>query len=290
MNEIVAILGGTGVYARHLIPRLVAHGYGVRALVRRPEAAVLARCCGADVRVADVFDGASLEAALAGCNVGVNLATSLPGPSGGGDFDQNDRLRRDGTPIWLDACKRAGVPRVIQQSIAMVNASDGDAWSDEDTVFTGGSDDVAGRAIHAALAMEDAVRASGLDHVILRGALFYGPGTGFDDDWFARARAEKLRMPGDGSAFVSLVHIADMASITVAAIARWPSMQTLIASDDRPPRWRELFSYIASLAGAAEPVPGGRLAFPPFRVRNTRAREVLGWSPLYPDYRAGLAR
>ena len=34
---------------------------------------------------------------------------------------------------------------------------------------------------------------SGLDWIILRGGLFYGPGTDFDDDWFARARARKLR-------------------------------------------------------------------------------------------------
>jgi nucleoside-diphosphate-sugar epimerase len=290
MKETIAILGGTGVYARHLVPRLAAEGYQVRALVRRPEAAGLARSCGADVRRADTFDEDSLAAALAGCVMGVNLATSLPGPSGRGDFDVNDRVRRHGTPIWLNACKRAGVTRIIQQSIAMVNAGVGDAWSDEDTELTGGSDDVAGRAIHAALAMEDAVRSSGLDWLILRGALFYGPGTGFDDDWFARARAEKLRMPGDGSGFVSLIHIADMAAATVAAIARWPTSQTLIVSDDSPPRWRELFSYISSVAGAAAPSTGGRLGFPSFRVRNARARVALAWSPAYPDFRAGLAR
>jgi nucleoside-diphosphate-sugar epimerase len=289
VSETVAIVGATGVYARHLIPRLVVAGYPVRALVRRPEAAGVARASGADIRVADVFDEDALAAALAGCALGVNLATSLPGPSGRGDFDANDRLRRHGTPIWLNACKRAGVGRIIQQSIAMVNAGVGDAWSDEDTVVPA-SDDVAGRAIEAALAMEEAVRSSGLDWSILRGALFYGPGTGFDDDWFARARAGTLRLPGDGSSFVSLIHIADMAAATVAAIARWPSMRTLIVSDDQPPRWRELFSFVAGVAGVAEPGPGGRLGFPSFRVRNTRAREALGWSPSYPDYRAGLAR
>src|SRR5687768_13366246 len=108
-DDTIAILGATGVYARHLVPRLVIAGYRVRALVRRPEAAGVALACGADVRIADVFNEDSLAAALAGCAVGVNLATSLPGPSGRGDFDANDRLRRHGTPIWLNACKRAGV-------------------------------------------------------------------------------------------------------------------------------------------------------------------------------------
>src|SRR5205809_215209 len=123
----IGVLGATGVYARHLIPRLVARGHRIRALVRRPEAAAIATACGADVS------------------------------------------------------------RVVQQSIAMVNAAGGDAWSDEDTAYAAPLDDVVGLAVSAALAMEQAVRSADRDWLVLRGGLFYGPGTGFDDDWFARA-------------------------------------------------------------------------------------------------------
>jgi nucleoside-diphosphate-sugar epimerase len=291
MPATVAVLGATGVYGRHLVPRLVARGHRVRALVRRPEAAGIAGACGADVRAADVFDAASLSAGLAGCDVGINLATALPRPDGGsGDFAQNDRVRREGTPIWVRACREAGVPRVVQQSIAMVNAAPGDAWGDEDTAAPPGDDGVAARATAAVLAMEETVRASGLDWLVLRGGLFYGPGTGFDDDWFARARGGRLRLPGDGSDWVSLVHIADMADATVAAVERWPSRRALIVADDLPVRWRELFAYVAAVAGTPAPEPGGRLGFPSFRVRNGRAREALAWAPRYADYRAGLVR
>ncbi|HEX6244937.1 MAG TPA: NAD(P)-dependent oxidoreductase [Polyangiales bacterium] len=286
----IAILGATGVYARHLIPRLVGQGYRVRALVRRPEAAGVARACGAEIATADIFDEEALVAGLAGCEVGVNLATSLPGPSGRGDFATNDRVRRDGTPLWLRACRRAGVARVLQQSVAMVNAAGGDAWSDEHTPLAGELDPAAAHAIQAALAMEASVRDAGVDALILRGGLFYGPGTGFDDDWFARAKAGKLRLPGDGSAYVSLVHISDMAEATVAAIERWPAQRTLIVSDDRPAPWREVFGYVSTLVGGEAPAAGGRMGFPSFRVRNARAREALGWTPRYVDFRAGLVR
>jgi nucleoside-diphosphate-sugar epimerase len=286
----IAVLGANGVYARHLVPRLVAQGHRVRALVRRPEAAGVARACGAEIHTADIFDGALLAAALAGCEVALNLATSLPGPSGRGDWAANDRLRRAGTPMRVEACRRARVPRILQQSIAMVNASGGDTWSDEDTVFQAGQESLASRAIAAARAMEDAVRGSDLDWLILRGGLFYGPGTGFDDDWFARAAEGKLRLPGDGSDFVSLVQIADMADATVAALAHWPKQCALIVADDRPVTWRELFTWIAAACGAPEPQPGGRIGFPSFRVRNRRAREALDWAPRYADYRFGLAR
>jgi nucleoside-diphosphate-sugar epimerase len=290
MNARIAVLGATGVYGRHLVPRLIAAGYRVRALVRRPEAAATAAACGAELAAADIFDEASLRAGLAGCDVAVNLATSLPVPgSQGGDFAKNDQLRREGTPILVRACRDAGVPRILQQSIAMTHAGGGDAWADE-TTFHPVGEGIAGDAIAAVRAMETTIVESDLDWLILRGGLFYGPGTGFDDDWFSRARAGKLRLPGEGNDYLSLVHIADMATATVAAIDRWPSRQPLIVADDQPARWRDILTHVCAVAGSAPPRPGGRSAMPSFRVRNRRARELLAWAPVYGDYRAGLIR
>jgi nucleoside-diphosphate-sugar epimerase len=290
MNARIAVLGATGVYGRHLLSRLAATGCRVRALVRRPEAASIATACGAELAAADIFDEASLRAALADCDIAINLATSLPAPgSQGGDFAKNDQLRREGTPIFLRACREAGVPRILQQSIAMIHAGGGDAWADE-TTFHPVSEGIPGAAIAAVRAMEAAVVESNLDWLILRGGLFYGPGTGFDDDWFSRARAGKLRLPAEGDDYLSLVHIADMAAATVAAISRWPSRQPLIVADDHPARWRDILSYVCAVAGSAPPQPGGRALMPSFRVRNRRARELLAWAPVYADYRAGLVR
>src|SRR5690606_4096173 len=118
-------------------------------------------------------------------------------------------------------------------------------------------DSASAAATQAALRMEESVRASGLDWIILRGALFYGPGTGFDEGWFERARAGRLRLPGDGSSYVSLVHIADMANATVAAVERWPSRRAINVVDDGPARWAEIFGYIAASVGTEAPQPGG---------------------------------
>jgi nucleoside-diphosphate-sugar epimerase len=289
MNTRVAVLGATGVYGRHLLPRLVAAGYRVRALVRKPESAVLAAACGAELAAADIFDESSLRAGLAGCDVAINLATSLPAPGEQGDYAKNDQLRREGTAIFVRACRESDVPRILQQSIAMTHAGGGDAWADEQT-FHPVAEGVAGAAIAAVRAMEATVVESDLDWIILRGGLFYGPGTGFDDDWFARARAGKLRLPAEGDDYVSLVHIADMADATVAAIRRWPSRQALVVADDNPARWRDVLTYVCAVAGCSPPTPGGRSAMPSFRVRNAGARQLLAWAPAYRDYRAGLVR
>lgn len=287
----VAVLGATGVYGRHLLPRLIGAGWSVRALVRRPEAATVAAACGAEVVRADLFDGDSLRRAVSGCDVALNLATNLPGPATpAGDFALTNRMRREGTLVWLRACADADVPRVLQQSIAMTHAGGGEAWADESTCHPIEGDSVFASAVRAVRDMEAHVTASPLDWTILRGALFYGPGTGFDDDWFARARAGKLRLPLEGRDHVSLVHIADMAAATVAALQRWPSRQALIVADDAPPRWAELFGHVCALAGSAPPAPGGRQLMLPFRVTNRQARDVLGWAPRYADFRSGLAR
>ncbi len=286
---LIGVLGANGALGRHLTPQLVAAGWRVRALVRRPEAAGAARACGAEIAAADIFDQASLVAGLRGCDIAINIATSLPGPSGRGDFVANDRLRRDGTPIWVEACRQAGVTRLLQQSIAMVNAA-GDAWANEDTPYALPGEDVSGEAVRAPRDMEAAVTGSDRDWAILRGGLYYGPGTGFDDDWFARAKAGRLRLPKGGRDYVSLVHIADMASAIVAAVRRWPSQRTLIVSDDMPAQWRDVFSCIAEMTGADPPSPGGRAGFPSFRVCNARAKQALDWTPAYTNFRVGLAR
>jgi nucleoside-diphosphate-sugar epimerase len=286
----IAVLGATGVYGRHLLPRLAAAGHQIRALVRTPASAAQAAACGAELAQADIFDQASLRAGLEGCDVAVNLATSLPAPGSQGDFAKNDRLRIEGTPIWIRACGEAGVSRILQQSVAMTHAGGGDAWADETTFHPIEQTGAAAAPIAAVRSMEASVQESGLDWSILRGALFYGPGAGFDDDWFSRAHAGKLRLPAEGADYVSLIHIADMASATAAAIARWPSRQALIVADDEPAPWRDVFNYVCSVARVDPPPPGGRSLIPSFRVSNRRAREQLAWAPAYSSYRVGLVR
>jgi nucleoside-diphosphate-sugar epimerase len=290
MGESIAILGANGVYARHLIPRLVASGYNVRAIVRRPEAANAARAAGASIKVADIFDVASMTAAFEGCDVAINLATTLPGPSGRGDFAANDKLRVEGVPNFVEACSKADVAKIIQQSIGWVAASGSAAWTDEDHVYRSDADSISNKAIAAALTMEQTIKSSGLDWIILRGGLFYGPGTGFDEGWYAPASAGKLRLPGDGTDYVSLVHIADMAAATAAVVKKWPSRSVLTVCDDEPVQWRDLFGFVCESIGQAAPQAGGPPGFPSFRLKNARAREALGWQPLYKSYREGLAR
>ena len=157
MNARIAVLGATGVYGRHLVPRLVAAGYRVRALVRRPEAAAAGggvRCRGGRGR----HLRRSIVARRARRLRRRDQSRDQPAGAGraGRDFAKNDQLRREGTPIFVRACRDAGVSRILQQSIAMTHAGGGDAWADE-TTFHPAGEGIAGAAIAAVRAMEAAV-------------------------------------------------------------------------------------------------------------------------------------
>jgi nucleoside-diphosphate-sugar epimerase len=277
VSQTVAVLGAGGVYGRHLVPRLLARRHRVRALVRRPDAAP----AGSDAHVADIFDGDSLRRAIDGCDVVVNLATAVPRPDRPPDFAMNDRIRRDGTATLVAACRDG--QRLIQQGIAMVHAGGGEAMLDEQAPMH------AGLATASAIDMEATVRGSGLSHLILRGGLFYGPGTGREAQWLAAARAGTLAIPGDGSDFASLIHVADMAEATALAVDAREASGALLVVDDQPVRWRDLFVHVAKLAHAPAPKAGAPVRLPSFRCSNRATRQALGWRPFYADYRAGLA-
>lgn len=106
--------------------------------------------------------------------------------------------------------------------------------------------------------------------------------------WRVLVRAGELRFPGDGSDYISLIHVADLAEGFTLAAERGPSGSIISVVDDGPTTYRELFAHIALMEGAAVPTGGGASNFPSFRVANFKARDILGWRPFYRSYRSGL--
>jgi nucleoside-diphosphate-sugar epimerase len=232
---------------------------------------------------ADILDRASLDAAVADCEAALHIATAIPAARGTGDWATNDRIRREGTENLLAACMQAGVARYLQQSVAMILTARDDRPQTEDDETVG-----AGRLVSSVDA-EAMVRGSALDWRILRGGAFYGPGTGHGAEWLEAARKPGYAMPGDGSGFISLIHIADMAEATALAIETDNGRSTWNAVDDEPVRMRDLTTYIARLAGGPPPETGGATHLASFRVSNAKLKAELGWRPRYASYRSGLA-
>jgi nucleoside-diphosphate-sugar epimerase len=273
----IFLAGATGVLGRALIPRLVVRGHRVRAIARRRPATRLPE--GVEFIEADLL-AADLGRLVEGCDAVIHIATAIPAdPSAPGAWDDNTRLRTSGTRRLLAAALASGVSRYVQQSIVMAYRDGGDAWLDEQAPL----DDSPARATVCGpvIEMETMIREvepQALAWTILRGGSFVGEGTG------QLALLEQLRdgtvvAPGDGSNYVSLVNVADMATAVALAVEAAPAGSTFNVVDD-PLRYGDYVDALADLIGVSRPARAPKLPLPPsWRCTNRAAQTVLGWMP-----------
>ncbi|WP_147942122.1 NAD(P)-dependent oxidoreductase [Microbispora sp. CSR-4] len=142
------------------------------------------------------------------------------------------------------------------------------------------------------------------DGIVLRYGSFYGPGTGLSaaPDAVMTEQIRKRRFPiiGSGDGVWSMVHIADAAAATVAAVEKGETGIYHVADDDPAPV-RVWLPYLARTLGAGPPrrVPAWLarpLACEGAVDMMTRARGIssektkreLGWAPRHPSWRTGF--
>lgn len=286
----VAIAGPTGVLGRSLVPLLLRQGHEVRALARSPEKVealfgpeVETKAC--DLLEADIPE--HLAELLAGCQAVMHIATAIPKDfNAPGAWETNTRLRTEGTQHLLKAALEAGVQRYIQQSICLAYPDRGEAWIEEDTPL----DTSPERATICApvIRMESMVRATptrDLEWCILRDGTFVGPGT-LQERTSANLLAGKEAVPCDGSNYVSMVHVADMARAFAAALVR-PVAGAILNVNAEPLRQGQYLDRLAQSVGARRPERDAQVPCPPaLRCSNQAARRQLEWEPvhgLYPE-------
>jgi len=279
----IAVIGATGVLGCHVVPRLVERGHDVRAIVRKPAEVQRLQRMGIDAMLGNILNPGTLEPATRDCEAALHLATAIPKSGQLQDWSMNDRIRREGTQNFVDACQKMGVRRYVQQSITLLYGDYGAQIVDEEATFQ------PNLITQSAMDMESVVRAARLEWCILRGGLLYGPGTSREDEWRHAAQANTLKLPGDGSGLISLVHVVDMAHALVMAVERAEAGSIYNVVDDLPIDYQTLYRYIAAQEGGEEPGAGGEAFLPSLGCSNARIKAELGWEPLYPTYRSGLA-
>ncbi len=101
------VVGASGYIGTHLVPRLVADGWEVRATARNIDVLAAREWQGVEFLEADILDKASLERALRNQDVAFYLVHCM---SAGGDFAA---LERKGARNFVEAANAAGVNRVV---------------------------------------------------------------------------------------------------------------------------------------------------------------------------------
>jgi nucleoside-diphosphate-sugar epimerase len=286
----IAVVGATGVLGCNLIPLLLQDKHSVRTLVRSPQKAQTLFSQAVEIVECDLLSPnieKHLPSRLKGCEAVVHIATAIPRDfAAPGAWDANTCLRTEGTERLLKASIEVGVKRYIQQSITLAYPDNDDNWITEGVPL----DSSPSRALICApvIAMENMVRETSIEQLqwcILRGGTFVGKGT-FQDTTIENLLAGREVVAGDGSNFISLVSVADMASAIAVALVRAPA-GSIFNIVDEPIRQGEYIDRLATLVGASKPQRDANLQRPlSLRCSNQAAKAILSWLPrhsLFPE-------
>lgn len=177
----IFLAGASGAIGRRLTPMLLAAGHQVSSTSRSAANAAQLKTQGVDAVVADVYDADALRDAVvrARPDVVMHQLTDLPH-----EFDEtklvaayasNARIRTEGTRNLVAAAQAASARRFIVQSVAFAYAPGREPYVESDPLNI--VDGPRAPTVRAAANMEEQVLASGMEPIVLRYGLFYGPGT-----------------------------------------------------------------------------------------------------------------
>lgn len=286
----VFVTGATGVLGRRAIPRMIAAGHAVTAVVRSADKAEQVRRHGATPIAVDLFDAAAVTTAVADHDAIAHLATNIPTGASMATkkgWRTNDRLRRDAAANLSRAAIEVGVGRYVQESITFPYVDGGTAPVDEQTertYFWGDQSTVDAEAAAAA------VTQAGGAGVALRFAMFMADDSAHMETFVKMARKGIWGFFGDDDAFVSFIQIDDAAMAVVAALeapagiynvaeaepaTRGEHRAALAAAVGRE-RLRRLPGLVEKAGG-----PSAESLARSHSISSAALRAATGWTPLH---------
>jgi len=178
----VFVAGASGAIGRRLMPLLRNAGHDVTGMTRAPDAAREMKAAGVEPTIVDVFDAVALERAVTAArpDVVMHQLTDLPRvleneAQLAAAYPRNARIRTEGTRNLVAAAKAAGARRFIVQSVAFAYLPGKEPYVETDPLNLVDGPRLV--TVRAAADMEDQVLKSGMEGIVLRYGLLYGPGT-----------------------------------------------------------------------------------------------------------------
>jgi nucleoside-diphosphate-sugar epimerase len=298
----VLVAGATSVPGIPLLRELNARGHEVIGMTSQPARTSAIEQQGAKPVVANVFDATQINTVVGDIQpeVVVSLLTTLPkwGPKRPKDFEPARKLWSQGAPNLVAAAQRAGVRRVVAESVVFAYGypTSGPQLVDESDPYPGPPPKGGDEMLAALRGMEQTVLTSGersdTEGIVLRYGLFYGPGVPHDELFTRLAKWWVLpAMTGHGIA--SWVHIDDVAKATADAVTKGRGGQIYNIVDDRPQSFGDYVRELSKKLHRPPPIPisyrlvGLVASYPAtafgttrLPLSNAKAKAELGWTPI----------
>jgi uncharacterized protein YbjT (DUF2867 family) len=258
----ILVTGGTGFVGGHVVPALRQADKPVRCLVRDPRKAEKLEALGCELTEGDMTEPDSLRRAVEGVEGVVHLVAIRQGTE-----TQFERIMSQGTRDLLVAAREAGVRRFVHMSAL------GASELTRDLV----------PYYRAKWEMEQAVRGSGLPHVIFRPSFVFGPDGGILPTFRKLARlAPVTPIVGSGEQRIQPIWADDVAAYFAQALdLDAATNRTFELGGPDIVSWNELWARLKQALGVRRPSVHVPMAF--MRANALVTERLPGNIPLTRD-------
>jgi nucleoside-diphosphate-sugar epimerase len=287
----VLVTGASGFLGGAVCTRLRENGHTVAALTRRAGSAP----DGVEEVKGDLTDGEALRTALTAARpeAVVHLAAEIASQR---DEARIREVNVHGTARLLEACAGVDGPRFVFASSVVTGDAGGKVLTEE------GELPVRTPYGRSKQEGERLLAESGLPAVVIRPGHVYGPGGWYEHEFVRRLRQPgRFAVVGSGDNWWDVVHVHDVAAAFVAGLESAPPGAVYHVADDEPITLYDFAALTAEALGRGRPrrVPAGlaRLVagrdavtavVRSARTSNAKLKRELGWTPRYPNARAGV--
>ncbi|MEM9191473.1 MAG: NAD-dependent epimerase/dehydratase family protein [Myxococcota bacterium] len=296
----VFITGATGAVGSCVARELAEHGHEILALVRGSASERIVESLGYTPIRGDMTEPSPWITAAARADVLIHAAWTRPGSRMDGDWLRIAMAADEAAIGGLIRASQQGDSALVLTSGHSVFGDHGDTWIDEETPCSPAVGSMGLKQLATEVAAKQAA-AAGVPTVVLRPCTVYGASSPSMDYFFGSASQHVMQYPGNGNNYFPFVHEADVAMAYRLAVEQMPAGEVIALGDDEPMRLREVASLLLDEFGGGQQVGAPKwlvagVAGIPFadimtascRVRNTKAKRVLGWKPRYPTLRGGV--
>jgi UDP-glucose 4-epimerase len=291
----VLVTGGSGFIGSHVVDKLRAHGHEPVIYDLRPSPWHSNSGEPVDTVLGSITDREALERALHSCDAVAHLAAVADVNDVHASPEDAERVNARGTVAVLEACRRAGVKRIVYASTIWVYSDcDGDSV-DEDTLLPAPSHLYTSTKLAGELYCKAYQELYGIDYTIMRFGIPYGPRAreaAVIPAFVGKAlRHEPLTLAGDGLQSRRFVYVEDLAEGVALGLGDVASNRVYNLASDENVTIKQIAETVQELVGDVEIVyaPARPGDFGGKVVCSRRAERELGWTAATP-FREGVRR